>query len=272
MTTSSNPPVRIAVQLQPIHCDYAALRSAVARIDSSGTDILLASDHFFPVIGNQNGSCFEAWTLLAAWAAETKRVKLGVSVSSSTYRNAHLMADMARTIDHISGGRAILGIGSGWFRRDYDEYEYPFPSPVDRISGLEQALRDIHYRLDRLNPPPVQEKLPIMVGNGGDRKPPEMVALQADIWLDFQNLEEVAKYNSELDAACDVAGRDPARIERGVCLPSSELSNVDAWRTAGCSLFMLRTQGPGFELPELSEWLAWRDHCNHDRATTPPRV
>lgn len=113
------------------------------------------------------------------------------------------MADMARTIDHISGGRAILGIGSGWFRRDYNEYDYPFPGTVDRIAGLKKALRDIRYRLGRLNPPPVQEKLPIMIGNGGDRKPPEMVALEADIWFNFNNLKEVAKYNSELDAACE---------------------------------------------------------------------
>jgi probable F420-dependent oxidoreductase len=251
--------IRIAVQLQPIHGTYQELLRAVEMVDRSGADILLNSDHFFPSVGDSMGRNFEAWTLLAAWAAITRNVALGVSVSSSAYRNPHLLADMARTIDHISGGRAILGIGSGWFRKDYDEYGYDFPDPGERISNLDKALEAIRYRLPRLNPPAVQPSLPVMIGNGGDRKPSAMVARHADIWLDFRPLSEVAAFNAELDAACTAIGRSPVEIERGVCLPESELEQIADWRAAGCSLFMLRTFGPDFTLPRLAAWTEWRD-------------
>jgi probable F420-dependent oxidoreductase len=266
---SGNPPrraIRIAVQLQPIHARYQELALAVEEIDHSGADILFNSDHFFPSVGDSSGRNFEAWTLLAAWAALTQNVKLGVSVSASVYRNAHLLADMARTVDHISGGRAILGIGSGWFRKDYDEYGYVFPDAGERINELERALDAIRYRLAVLNPPPVQPQLPIMIGNGGDRKPPEMVARLADLWLDFRPLPDVAAYNAELDAACHAIGRDPAEIERGVCLPPDELDRIGDWLAAGCTLFMQRTLGPDFELPRLTDWLGWRDEVNDARS------
>lgn len=257
--------IRIGVQLQPVHCDYATLRRAVAETDASGADVLFNSDHFFPSIGDDAGPCFEAWTLLGAWAEQTRHVQLGVSVSGNTYRNAHLMADMARTVDHISGGRAILGIGSGWFQKDHAEYGFAMPEQAERLANLAQALQDIDYRLPRLNPPPLQNRLPVMIGNGGDRKPPELVARHADIWMDFKTPELVLAYNAELDAACRAVGRRPDEIERGVAMAPQDLSEVDRFLAAGCTLFMIRTAGPAMDLSWLPRWIAWRDGLNATR-------
>ncbi len=261
---SSMPKIRIAVQLQPVHCTYDALRAAVSLVDDSGADILFNSDHFFPSIGDDSGSCFEAWTMLGAWAEQTRHVQLGVSVSGNSYRNAHLMADMARTVDHIARGRAILGIGSGWFRKDHDEYGYDLSDQETRLDNLRKSLETIRYRLPRLNPPPVTGRLPVMIGNGGDRKPPEMVARHADIWMDFKAPDLVGAYNRELDAACRAAGRDSLEIERGVAVSPRDLPHVQAFLDAGCTLFMIRTAGPDFDLTLLPRWIDWRDAYNKD--------
>ena len=255
-------PIRIAVQLHPIHATYAAIRRAVAQVDDSGADILFNSDHFFPSVGDDTGPCFEAWTLLGAWAEQTRRVQLGVSVTGVTYRNANLLADMARTVDHVSGGRAILGLGSGWFMKDHTEYGFEFPPQERRLRDFEQALDTIAGRLAVINPQPVRGRLPIMVGNGGDRKPPAVVARHADIWLDFKTPDLVALHNAELDDACRAMGRDPDEIERGVAVTPGGLSGVEAFLEAGCTLFMIRYAGPDYDLSDLPAWTAWRDALN----------
>ena len=196
--------------------------------------------------------------MLASFAEVTERVEIGALVSCNSYRNPELLADMARTIDHISDGRLILGIGAGWFRRDYDEYGYAFGTVGDRMSDLRDALVRIEARLAVLNPPPLRD-IPILIGGGGEKRTLRYTARHADIWHGYGNPETIARKNRILDEWCTEEGTDPSGIERSVGVNPRRIEGVEAYLAAGITQFTFGVNGPDYDLSPVADWIAFRD-------------
>lgn len=254
--TSRN--VRIGVQLQPQHASYAALRDAVAEAEEIGVDIVFNWDHFYPLYGDPDGAHFECWTMLGAWAQQTSRVEIGALVTCNSYRNPELLADMARTVDHISDGRLILGIGSGWFEKDYQQYGYEFGTAGSRLDDLAGALPRIESRWSQLNPAPTR-KIPMLIGGGGERKTLRLVAQHGDIWHSFADLETFRHKSGVLDNWCRELDRDPSEIERSVGVQGKPSEVGPDLLAAGASLFTVGLGGPNYDLSAVRDWVAWRD-------------
>ncbi|HEY7599866.1 MAG TPA: LLM class F420-dependent oxidoreductase, partial [Candidatus Limnocylindrales bacterium] len=242
-------PIRIAAQLHPQHGDYPALRDAVVRAEALGYDIAYTWDHFFPLYGGE-GPHLECWSLLAGWAEATSRIELGPLVACNSYRNPNLTADIARTVDRISGGRVILGLGAGWKQRDYDEYGYQFGTRASRIDALGEALPVIHARLERLDPPP-HRRMPILIGGTGPRRTLRLVAQHADGWHAMfpDRPEELEPAIAALRGWCAEVGRDPADIEWGVGVEPDDLErfvreDAETYLALGFSQFTLGFNGP----------------------------
>ncbi|MEV8253580.1 LLM class F420-dependent oxidoreductase [Rhodoglobus sp. NPDC076762] len=254
-------PVRIAVQLQPQHAEYSVIRDRVKELEQLGVDVLFNWDHFFPLYGEPDGLHFEAWTELASWAEMTSRVEFGTLVNCNSYRNPDLQADMARTLDHISGGRFIFGTGSGWFERDYQEYGYEFGTAGSRLDALAEALPRIESRWGKLNPAPTR-KIPVLIGGGGEKKTLKLVAKHADIWHSFATGDELVHKLSVLAGHCETVGRDINEIEISNELRDKSVEDADSMREQGITLFTLGITGPEYDLTAAKQWLAWRDSQN----------
>ncbi|MBA2336584.1 MAG: LLM class F420-dependent oxidoreductase [Acidimicrobiia bacterium] len=254
--------VRIAVQLQPQHAEYGAIRDAVAEAEAMGVDIAYNWDHFFPLNGDPDGKHFECWTMLGAWAEQTSRIQIGALVACNSYRNPQLLADMARTVDHISGGRLILGLGAGWFEKDYDEYGYDFATAGTRLAHLAEALPAIEARLARLNPAPTRA-IPLLIGGGGERKTLRLVARHANTWHAFGNAATLAHKSAVLDRWCAEVDRSPDEIERSTGVrATAPPESADAIYDLGFRQFTVGLSGPEYNMAAVSDWLAWRDEKN----------
>jgi probable F420-dependent oxidoreductase len=244
---------KVGVQLHPQHTGVPELRDAWREADAMGVDSIWLWDHFFPLYGESDGPHFEGCSLLAAMACDTERARIGVLVTCNSYRNPDLLADMARTVDHISGGRTILGIGAGWFERDYDEYGYEFGTARTRLAALGQALPRIKSRLAKLNPPPAGP-LPILIGGGGEKVTLRLVAQHADMWNGFGGPEQARHKNEVIDRWCAEVGRDRTEIERTISLRDPGGSDVDGLVEAGIQHLIVERGAP-FDLAPVKDLL-----------------
>ncbi len=225
---------KVGAQFHPQHTTMDVLRAGWREADALGVDSIWTWDHFYPLYGEADGAHFEGWSMLAAMACDTERAEFGMLVTCNSYRNPELLADMARTIDHLSHGRLILGIGSGWFERDYDEYGYDFGTAIGRLQALEASLPRIEARLGKLDPPPVRSPMPLLIGGSGEKVTLRLVAEHASIWNSFGPPETYAKKNAVLDGWCERIGRDPKEIERTVLIDDADdIENTDAYLEAG---------------------------------------
>ena len=236
--------VKIGVQIEPQHCSIGELRDAWRRAEALGVDSIWTWDHFFPLSGDPDGRHFEGWSLLGAMACDTTRASLGVLVTCNSYRSPDLVADMARTVDHISGGRVMLGYGAGWHERDYLEYGFDFGTVQTRLAALEHGIVRLKARLGRLNPPPAGP-LPLLIGGEGETVTLRVVAQHADIWNGFGPVEKFARKNRVLDQWCEKVGRDPSRIERSVLVNQpADLDHIAKFVAAGAEHIILPARAP----------------------------
>ena len=249
--------MKIGVQIHPQATSVPLMRAAWRAADELGVDSIWVWDHFFPLYGESDESHFEAYTLLAAMAADTSRAQIGALVTCYSYRNPQLLADMARTIDHLSNGRFVLGVGSGWFERDYNEYGYEFGTAVGRLKILEAGLPLIKDRLGKLNPGPVNGSMPLMIGGSGEKFTLRLVAEHAAMSNFFGPVENVRHKNDVLDQWCNRIGRDPKEIERTVAVNPEDLENAGAFAEAGADHLIVMTASP-FDLTEVEKFISSR--------------
>jgi F420-dependent oxidoreductase-like protein len=198
--------------------------------EASGWDGLFYADHFMPDAEDTSAPWPEAWTTLAALAASVPRIRLGTLVTGNTYRHPAVLAKMAATVDHISGGRLVLGLGAGWQENEHRQYGVPFYTLGERLARLDEACQVIKqlfsqeksrfdgkfYQLDdaSLEPKPVQNPLPLLIGGGGEKVTLRITARWADEWNVWGNVETLQHKMAILDGHCVDVGRDPAQIQR----------------------------------------------------------
>jgi alkanesulfonate monooxygenase SsuD/methylene tetrahydromethanopterin reductase-like flavin-dependent oxidoreductase (luciferase family) len=224
--------LKLGINLWSQASDWPSFLAAGRRADDLGYDTLWTWDHIYAIFGDPHQPIFEGYTALAALAQATERIRLGLFVGANTFRNPGLAVKAVTTIDHISGGRAIAGIGGAWFELEHQAFGLDFGTGfgqrLDWLAEAAPAMRAMfdgssvtssaggRYAFDdlRIDPPPVQAHLPIMIGGGGERKTLRIVAQWADMWNVFGTPETVAAKDAVLRAHCADVGRDPSEIER----------------------------------------------------------
>jgi F420-dependent oxidoreductase-like protein len=225
------PDLRLGALCWNQYTDFPSLLAAGVRADELGYHSLWTWDHLYPIVGSSDGPIHEGWLTIAAWAQATTRVRIGLMVGANTFREPALTAKMATTLDHISGGRATLGIGGAWFEEEHEAYGIPFGDGFpERLRWLAEALpimrgmlrnerptaKGNHYRARsvRNDPPPVQDRLPLLIGGGGEQVTLKLVAKYGDANNVGGGIEKVRHKEEVLLRHCETVGRDPAEIER----------------------------------------------------------
>ena len=226
--------VKLGIALWSQASDWPAFLAAAQAADRLGYDHVWTWDHLQAIFGDSGQPIFEGYTALAAIAQATERVRVGLFVGANTFRNPGLAVKCVTTIDHISDGRAIMGIGGAWFGGEHQAFGIDFGTGFgQRLDWLAEAVAAARVLLDggevvspvggryafdhlRIAPPPIQPRLPIMIGGGGERKTLRTVAEYADIWNAFGTPATLVHKDEVLRAHCVDVGRDPAAIERSV--------------------------------------------------------
>jgi alkanesulfonate monooxygenase SsuD/methylene tetrahydromethanopterin reductase-like flavin-dependent oxidoreductase (luciferase family) len=235
--------LRMGFQVWSQFVTWTELMTIGREIDSLGFDELWSNDHLLPqaaggvgALGELDGPVFEGWSVLFGWAGITTRARMGCLVAGAGYRNPGLLVKMATALDHASGGRAVLGIGAGWFEREHRAFGFGYPPVGRRLDRLAEAAAICRGLLDgsavtldgewfrtvdaRNDPPPVQERLPLAIGGSGEKRTLRIVAEHADIWnADGDDPESFRRRNGILDDHCRAVGRAPDSIERTAGLP-----------------------------------------------------
>jgi F420-dependent oxidoreductase-like protein len=248
--------------------------------DEAGFDNCWCMDHFATLGPRDDGSIFEAWTLLAGMAVATSRTRIGCSVTGNTYRHPAVLAKAAVTVDHLSGGRLEFGFGAGWAENEHTMLGLPFGTVGDRANWLEEACQVIvslwtqdrtsfdgsHYRLaDAIaEPKPVQRPHPpIWIGGTGRKRTLRIAARYADVWNDPGGPpEQVAELSGVLDRHCAEVGRDPAEIRRSVQVrvsspPDEMVARAEAYAAAGVTdiLLLMQAQDPVAQAEQTAKLL-----------------
>jgi F420-dependent oxidoreductase-like protein len=229
--------------------DWPQMRDACLAAERAGFDSIWLDDHLLSDEGDWHDPKLEGWATLTAVAAITSRARLGLLVSANTFRNPGLTAKLATTLDHVSGGRAILGIGGGWFEREHDAFGIEFGAGVgERLDRLDESVMLMRRLLDGerfshegrfytfhdalCEPKPIQKKLPILVGGSGPKKTLRTTARYADAWNGFGSVERVAATSEVLRERCAEEGRPFEGIERTVVMDLVVRDNQAAARAA----------------------------------------
>lgn len=238
--------LRFGVQTPPQHVSYKDLLTTWQEVEELGFDTVFVFDHFIPIYSDPTGPCFEGWTLLSALAAQVKQVKVGVLVTGNTYRHPALLAKMAATVDHVSNGRLILGLGAAWFELEHTAYGIPFYTPGERARRLQEAVEVLkllftqekttftgkYYQLKdaMFEPKSVQKPHPpLLIGGMGPKLIQPLAARHADIWHFFVrdgDPQTVKQTCGNFDELCRKVGRDPTQVEKSTSLRSPQLSGT----------------------------------------------
>jgi alkanesulfonate monooxygenase SsuD/methylene tetrahydromethanopterin reductase-like flavin-dependent oxidoreductase (luciferase family) len=230
------PDITLGVNLWSQATGWPGFLDAARRVDRLGYASLWTWDHLHAIFGDPQQDIYEGWVTMGAWAAATERVKLGLMVGANTFRNPGIVAKSAVTLDHASGGRAILGIGGAWFEYEHVrhgiEFGQGFGQRLDWLDESVSACRKLldgkmvtspeggRYGFRELThaPQPLQDHLPIMIGGTGRRKTLRTVARFGDQWNASGTPAEVAELDGVLREHCEAVGRDHREIERTINL------------------------------------------------------